>query len=163
MALRISHELARLIRNRAYESGALAKAEHLVALHGKELLLAETERARASSVLDGIDKELRKCGIEPRAIRTIRSTPRRLKLTHGAFGREVVCYLKKAGTPVGTHELVGHLCLIFGFYEGDAARDREWLRGKTTRCLRKIVAKGAVQRIHDPKRNKLGLWLWTGG
>lgn len=140
MALRIPHELARLIRDRAYQSGALAEAERRVAALRPALQDAEHQRDTALSALVEIDAKLAKYPtIQLEAIRPIEEHPRRLELTHVAFTKEVVRFLRKAGGPISTMELQTHLFQVFSLQRGQTPEEREWQRHKLTKQLRAMV------------------------
>ena len=163
MARYISLELTRLIRNRAYASGKVEKAARLVSRIRAELATAEAQHAKAKVTLTDIDAQLEDYPtIDPKQIRAIKSCPRHLKLTHGEFTREMVRYLRAANRPVSTNELRNHLSEVFDIAAGTTAAEREWLRDKVARQVRKIAGRGVLQRLHETNSNSVGLWIWTG-
>jgi hypothetical protein len=163
MARYISLDLARLIRDRAYTSGEIEKAARKAQALRSELAIVEAQHAQAKAELADIDARLKDYpSIKPARIRVIKGRPRRLKLTHGAFTREMVRYLREANGPVSTYELRIHLSEVFGIQEGTTLAEREWFRKKVARRLRHIADKGALQRLHNPDANDIGVWVWIG-
>jgi hypothetical protein len=165
MALHISHELARLIRERAYAAGTLAKAEDEIARFQQQLREAERLRDVAKAELMRQNALLaRYPTIKVHSIRAIRPQPRRLKIAHGAFTKEMVRYLREAKRPVGTGELRDYLFAVFEIERGSTAEEREWQRTKVCKRLREMVKRNVVLRVNARSlgRGRHGLWLWTG-
>lgn len=164
MARAISLELTRLIRERAYASGGLKKAAKKAKTLRLALEDAEAERIRAEASLKELDGKIGKYpSIKPTKIRSIEAHPRRVEMTHGAFTREMIRFLRTAQRPVSTQEIIEHQLRVFDMEEGGTSEEREWFRNKTGKRLRVMSDKGAVQRLHERKTTKLGLWLWIGG
>ncbi len=164
MARAISLKLARLIRERAYAAGELKKAARKAKALRLALEDAEAERMRAAAALQEIDVKLDKYpSIKPVLIRSIEAHPRRVELTHGAFTRELIRFLRTAQRPVTTQEIIEYQLRVFDLRKGNTAQEREWFRNKTSKRLRVMSEKGAIQRLHKRGDNKLGLWLWIGG
>jgi hypothetical protein len=164
MARKISLKLARLIRERAYTSGALVKAGRRMSILRKEMEEAERQYTATSAYLAEIDIALAKHpSIQPNRIRPIEPSPRRLELRHGAFSQEIVRYMRTSEQPVCSGALLNHLCDVFSMSKGDTPSERKWLLCKLRHSLRAIEAKGAIQRLHERKTTKAGLWLWIGG
>jgi hypothetical protein len=164
MARAISLELARLIRERAYAAGDLKKEVEKAKILRLALEDAETECIRAQAVLKKIDEKLGNYpSIKPTLIRSIEAHPRRVELTHGAFTRELIRFLRTARRPVSTSEVIEYQLRVFDLEEGSTGEERKWFRNKTSKRLRVMSDKGVIQRLHERKTTKLGLWLWIGG
>ena len=164
MARAISLDLARLIRERAYAAGELKKAAKKAKALRLALEVAEAERMRAAASLLKIDVKLGKYpSIKPVLIRSIEAHPRIVELTHGAFTRELIRFLRTVQRPVSTQEIMEYQLRVFNLREGDTVQERDWFRRKTCRRLRVFASKGVLQRLHELDEGKLGLWLWVGG
>ena len=162
MALLISHELARLISARAYATGDVRKAEHRVRALRLQAELAEKICLQAKSALAAIDSQLSQHkSIDTSHIRAISRRPRRLQLSHGAFTREIIRYMKTANRPVTSIELKDYLSRVFPALKQETVEEREFLKQKLSRRIRNIAEKGVIQRLHDPEKNDIGVWLWT--
>jgi hypothetical protein len=163
MALHISHELARLISDRAYATGDVRKAERRLSALRLQVELAEKSSIQAKSALAAIDSQLgQHKSIDTSHIRAISKQPRRLHLAHGAFTREIIRYMKTANRPVTSTELKDHLGSVFPALTQKTVEERKFLKQKLSRQIRKITEKGAIQRLHDPEKNSIGIWLWIG-
>jgi hypothetical protein len=161
MALNISHKLARLIRDRAYAGGALRRAERQAHKLQGQLTVAEGEHAAASAAVAKLDEQLAAyLSIDPTQIRQIGRTPRRVQLRFGAFNAELVRYLRDAGRPVSTQEIILQMETVFSLPPA-FGEERDLRRRKTARRLRGFAARGVVRRLHDPSDNQVGLWAWV--
>ncbi|UCV22209.1 hypothetical protein [Ferribacterium limneticum] len=108
-----------------------------------------------------LDAEITKqLPVDPDDIRPIRSTPRSGS-KHGAIVRTIVRILTDSDGPVRTPDIVMVLVDELGWSYG-TKEEREIARKKVVQPLRVLVQKGAVIRLHDTAKNKIGLWQWVG-
>ncbi len=165
MAKYISAELARLIRSRAYASGALNKARREIAQLNHQLCELRDKEEDLAARLSNINIELgRYSSINPARIRPIATNPHTSSIPRGVFTAELVRYMRQVKRPVSTYELEQYLLPVFGL-SPRMAKERERLHRKVRKCLRMISAKGAIRRLHDPESRDgktVGLWQWIG-
>lgn len=165
MARYIGAELSRLIRERAYTSGALKRTKRSITQLNRELLELREKEKEIAVRLAKVDTALGKfASIEPARIRAIAANPHTSNLPRGVFTRELVRYMRDRERPVSTFELEQYLFGVFGI-SPQAAKEKERLHRKVRKCLRVISAKGAIKRLHDPESRDgktVGLWLWAG-
>lgn len=98
--------------------------------------------------------------IDTSQIRPIRSTPRPLNSKHGAFRRELVRVLKKAGGPVQIGDLVRHMADVFDL-PMDTQDERVRARDSVRRPLNLFRLKGAVIRLPSRPDSQEGMWCWA--
>lgn len=168
MAKYISNELARLIRKRAYTKGTLSWLDReesksiadFVQLRQTIRNLREKKRQTVAQ-LSVLDAEIaRQADIDPDEIRGIRPTPHSGSRL-GAIVRTIVRVLKDSPIPVATPDIVAVLVTELG-WPYQTIEEREMARRKVVQPLRVLVKKGAVERLHDTTKNKIGLWQWVG-
>lgn len=161
MARGISNALARLIRDRAYLGGELAKADNCLAEASAALKAVRVSRCKIAKKVAILDAKIAAANLDPSQIRPITLTPRVRVVRHGSFTSEIVAVVLNARGPITTGEIIGHLIATHGLpYSNPAERD------KTRRCiverLRVLARKGAIQRLHNTNDNQEGLWSWIG-
>lgn len=163
MANHVGLKLSRLIRERAYLGGSLPVLEKKVAEREAELNLARQNLQHVLDQINTIDKDIAaQSAIDASDIRPIRRTPRRLQVRHGTFTRELLGILRESPSPLSTEEIIRHMAEVFNLPRNTPI-DRDDTRRRVTKRLRVFVAKNAIERLHEPTGNGLGLWRWIGG
>lgn len=161
MARGISNALARLIRDRAYLGGELAKAEGCVAKASAALKAANSARRKITKKVATLDAQIAAANLDPTQIRPIAQTPRVRVVRHGSFTSEIVSVLLNANGPLATGEIIGHLIATHALPYG-TPQERDKTRRSIVERLRVLTRKGAILRLHDTKNNQEGIWLWSG-
>lgn len=169
MANHLGTTLSRLIRERSYKGGELRALEHKEAAAKSRAMEAQAEyrkllsqRRQTAKHLAKLDAEIQKrSAIDPAEIRAVRAMPRKMKCRHGSVNAELVRFLREAGHPIGTTDIIAHMAAKYG-KRLDTPQAREEARRWVTEKLRVLVRKNAVHRLHDTDSTVPGLWLWVG-
>lgn len=164
----ISNDLCLLIRERAYTKGTLSSLEKEesqsledIAKLWHEVRNLRKQKKALQAKIGVMDAEItRQIPVDPEDIRTIRRKPRSGS-KHGAIVRTIVRVLVSATDPVQTPDIVMVLVNELG-WPYNTREEREIARKKVVQPLRVLVKKGAVERLHDTTKNKIGLWQWVG-
>lgn len=164
----ISNELCLLIRERAYSKGTLSSLEQdesqsLEYIVQQRQILRNLRKQKKALLIriSTLDAEITKqLPVDPEDIRSIRRKPRSGS-KHGAIVRTIVRILVSSAEPVQTPDIVMVLVDELG-WPYDTREEREIARKKVVQPLRVLVKKGAVERLHDTTKNKIGLWRWVG-
>lgn len=164
----ISNELCLLIRERAYSRGALSSLEKQESKSlaeidqlRKDVQSLRKQKKALSTKLNTLDAEITKqLAVDPEDIRPINRKPRSGS-KHGAIVRTIVRILVSSSEPVQTPDIVMVLVDELG-WPYDTREEREIARKKVVQPLRVLVKKGAIERLHDTTKNKIGIWRWVG-
>jgi len=164
----ISNALCLLIRERAYSKGTLSSLEKEESLSVADFVQLRQsirnlrrQKKELLAKIGKLDAEITKqLPVDPDDIRTIRSTPRSGS-KHGAIVRTIVRILTASDGPVRTPDIVMVLVDELDWPYG-TKEEREIARKKVVQPLRVLVKKGAVVRLHDTTKNRVGLWQWVG-
>lgn len=161
MARGISNALARVIRERAYFAGELAKADREVAAASTALKAAKAARRKIASKVAKLDAEIEESKLDPTEIRAIEKKPRVRVVQHGSFTAKLVELVRDAEGAITTGQIIAYMVSHLGLQYGTPAE-----RDKTRRCiverLRVLARKGAIKRLHETTDNQEGVWLWVG-
>lgn len=161
MARGISNALARVIRERAYFAGELAKADREVAAASNVLKAAKAARKKIASKVSKLDAEIEQSNLDPTEIRAIQEKPRVRVTRHGTFTAKLVQLVRDAECAITTGQIIALMISHFALSYGTPDE-----RDKTRRCiverLRVLARKGAIKRLHDTSDNQEGVWLWVG-
>ena len=162
MANHVGTKLSRLIKERAYLTGSLPELDGQIAELKLQIRKSKAMAKEARQRIEQVDWQIQALSaIDTTQIRAIRRTPRRLQAKHGAFVGELIQILREDPLPVRTEDIVAHMVQVFNMPQS-TPHEREHTRKRITRCLRNLVSKGAVKRLHDPRQTISGLWCWTG-
>jgi hypothetical protein len=158
---RLGAHVSRLVRDRAYAGGELRSLQRRAKDLKSELQAVEERILEASRLITELDEAIasRSC-IETALIRPIRLTPRRIGSRHGTFNATLVAFLRDAGRPVLTSEVLQHMTEAFHLPTATAV-ERESTRRRIVRPMRNLVAKGVLERLHDVDGNTEGCWVWA--
>jgi hypothetical protein len=161
MANHIGTRLSRLIKERAYTAGHCVLLRSRLDKLKKEASLCAKEIKLASAMIAKLDQKITSASaIDTSQIRSIRPTPRSPNSQHGAFRRELVRVLKKAGGPVQIGELVKHMAEVFDL-PMDTQDERVSARDAVRRPLNLFRLKGAVIRLPSRPGSQEGMWCWA--
>ena len=146
-----------LVETRARSAGALLRYQRLASEIAVRLAEAQAEVEACDRLIRRFDARLDPERIEP--IRVFRAN-------YGARGAFIVAlkaYLREQyPSEVSTSELTLALQTHFGLDFATPYEYRRWVRGSIANRLKELVAKGEVERLHDPARptGLAGHWRW---
>lgn len=158
----VGNTLSRLIKERAYLSGAISAIENNIEilrlqLNAKvDLLNQQIERLNE---LDARIIEL--SAIDVADIRAIKSTARVMKGSHGELKRALIDVLKCSKIPVTSGELVKHIAEQFS-YPLDTPAQRRAARNAVICPLNLMRKRGAIVRLPSLNSSQQGRWQWVG-
>jgi hypothetical protein len=172
MANHVGTKLSRLIRERSYLSGELARLRD-----SEQAILAEIEAATAR--LTGLrDVDMRKAqerldeidglihveapAIDPNDINVVRRVLRKSSAKHGALIAAVVENLRSSPDGISTHEMAGRIAPQFALPWTTREAKSDTI-SRVRRMLNNLKAKGAVQRLPGEMSvngQEIARWRW---
>jgi hypothetical protein len=153
-------KLSRLIRERAYLSGALPGLQDRVSDLRADLKAANAAFKAGSARLAELDAAIGSLSvIDPAVIRPIQGIQRVMSGKHGEFRRELIRVLKEAEGAVGMRTLVRHMSAAFSL-PMETSRDMRRAGDLVRRPLNIFRAKGAVKRLPDHIDTGEAYWMW---
>ena len=161
MARGIGNELVRVIRERAYLAGELAKADREIALIRDSLKAAKSVQREIAKKIVRLDEEVERSKLNPSEIRPIQGKPRVRVFRHGTFTSKLVDLVRDADGAIATGYIITCMVDSQGLpYSTPDERDKT--RRSIVERLRVLARKGAIKRLHDTSNNQEGVWLWIG-
>lgn len=161
MGNRLGGKLSRLIRERAYLSGALLGLQVRASALRTELRATNAALRAANSRIVELDAAIGTLSaIDPVDIRPIRSTPRVMSGERGEFRSEMIRVLKEANGAVGMRALMSHMVATFKL-PMETPKDRRRAGYLVRRPLNVFRSKGAVRRLPDHPDTGEACWIWA--
>lgn len=165
MSRRLSNAVLRLIAERSYAAGDLAKVEQEAALREAEVRAARKTLKAARAKVAKIDAEILALepGLTPEAIAARRRTLRTHDAPHGAIVAALVAALKDAGPEGTTTDALRDMLLDKFPMDQSTWKLRRQALTTVSQPLRVLAAKGAVARLPDEvakSGRKVGRWAW---
>jgi hypothetical protein len=153
-------KLSRLIRERAYVSGALPGLQERVSDLRADLKAANAAFKASSVRLAELDAAIGALSvIDPVGIRPIQGIQRVMSGKHGEFRRELIRVLKEAEGAIGMRTLVRHMAAEFSL-PMETRRDMRRAGYLVRRPLNIFRVKGAVRRLPDHPDTGEAYWMW---
>lgn len=153
-------KLSRLIRERAYVSGAIEPLQREIADVEFKLVAAKATYAEHLSRLTHLDEQIAyHSSINPEEIRPIRKLARVTQGEYGSFRRELIRLLKEADGPVAIGYLVDRMADMFHL-PLETAADRKHSMDLVRKPLNIFRRRGAVERLPNVPEERQGRWRW---
>jgi septation ring formation regulator EzrA len=172
MANHVGTKLSRLIRERSYLSGELARLRD-----SERAILAEIEAAterltrlrdgdihKARERLNELDRLIHEeaPSIDPNDINVVRRTLRRSSSKHGELIGAVVENLRSSPNGISTHEMASRIAPQFAL-PWTTREEKSDTISRVRRMLNNLKAKGAVQRLPgemSANGQEIARWRW---
>lgn len=154
-------KLSRLIRERAYVSGAIEPLQQEITDIESALASAKAKHAEHLARLQHLDEQIIQLStINPQEdIRPIRKLARVTQGEYGSFRRELVRLLKEADGPVSVGYLVDRMANMFHL-PLETAADRKHSMDLVRKPLNIFRRRGAVERLPTRPGERQGVWRW---
>ncbi len=165
-------KLARLIRERSYLSGEIARLEEsaqrverdIAAARIRLKTLRSVELAKAQQRLTEVDRLIQEDapGIDPNDINVVRRTPRQTTGAHGNLIGAVIEILQSTTKGVSTIEVAQRIAPQFGM-PWETANDRDYSVSRVRRILNNLKTRGAVERLSSTTtehNQAVARWRW---